>query len=163
MLLQQLTAKENVLLIWGWKVAFSYSSGEEEDPWGGDPLSTGGLRAVGLLRCPRQGHCSFFSFHIIIRPSSYLCHWAPYWFTPLYHHVWKRNVMWQRSHQCSRTFYEAMIFDLWSSECFLNVESFKHSFQVIFRLSFGPGLSSTHTSGSLIHMLIMALPHKWLM
>lgn len=92
-------SKENVLLNWGWKVAFSYSSGEEEDPWGGDPLSTRGLRAVGLLRCPRQGHCSFLSFHIFIRPSSYLCHWVPYWLTHLHLHIWKRNVMWQRPYQ----------------------------------------------------------------
>lgn len=39
---------------------FLNSSGEEEDPGGGDPLSTRGLCAVGLLCCPRQGQCLFF-------------------------------------------------------------------------------------------------------
>lgn len=35
-----------------------YSSGEEEDPGGGDPLSTWGLCAAGLLRRPCQGQCN---------------------------------------------------------------------------------------------------------
>lgn len=36
-------------------IIFGNSSGEEENPRGGDSLSTRGLRAAGLLRRPCQG------------------------------------------------------------------------------------------------------------
>lgn len=50
---------------------FCNSSGEKEDPGGGDSLSTGSLCAVGLLRCPRQGQCSFLRFSLFICPWSH--------------------------------------------------------------------------------------------
>lgn len=63
---------------------FCNSTGEEEDPGGGDPLSAGGLCAVGLLRCPRKGKHSFLSFTLFICLSSLFHQRLHYWLTHLY-------------------------------------------------------------------------------
>lgn len=54
-------------------MTFGDSSGEEEDPRGGDSLSTRGLCAAGLLRRPRQGQCSFWIlFSVILEQDQYI-------------------------------------------------------------------------------------------
>lgn len=85
-------SKVNSMLIWRWTainlhlllIVFCNSSGEEEDPGGGDPLSAGGLCAVGLLRCPRKGKHSSLSFTLFICLSSLFHQRLHYWLTHLY-------------------------------------------------------------------------------
>lgn len=111
-------SKVNSVLIWRWtainihllQIVFYNSSGEEEDPGGGDPLSARGLCAVGLLRCPRKGKHCYLSFTLFICLSSLFHQRLHYWLAHLYRPICRTR------RECVVCLFVYIFIKLWHSD-----------------------------------------------